>query len=306
MPAPVLPPALVSGDLVAVIAPASPIREPYLSRGVERIEALGLRVRRGTHVAARGRYTAGSIEQRVDDLRAMLVDPEVRAIWVARGGYGSPHLLPHLDPETLRADPKPLIGASDATALLLWWLRAGVTCLHGPMPAMEIAAGRWDPDELRHHLCEPEPAGTLAGAPLRPLHPGRAQGRLTGGCLSLVVASLGTPWEIETDGALLFLEDKNTKPYQIDRMLTQLDQAGKLEGVAAVVFGEMNGCVQTEDQGYTLDEVLTDLTAELGIPVAMGAASGHTEGVHHPLPFGALATLDSDSGRLVLDSPLVA
>lgn len=298
------PAALTEGDLVGIVAPASPVREEFLVAGEERIAKLGFRVRRSPNVLARERYTAGSVSQRRDDFNAFLADPAIRAIWVARGGYGSTQLLPDLDTESLRRDPKPIIGGSDATALLLWSLAAGISCLHGPMPAQELARDRFDAAALRHHLTSRKPLGELTGG-LRRLHPGRAGGTITGGCLSLVVASLGTPWEIDTTDRLLFLEDVDTKPYQLDRMLTQLRQAGKLGRVRGIVFGEMPRCVQTTDQGYSLDEVLTDLTAELSVPVVAGAPCGHTTGIHRALPFGVAASLDADSGQLRLDEPLV-
>jgi muramoyltetrapeptide carboxypeptidase len=262
-------------------------------------------VARSASVLARGRYTAGSVEERARDLNSCLRDPGIRAVFCARGGYGAAPLLPHLDRDALRADPKLIIGASDATALLLWALGAGVTCLHGPMPAREIQEGRFDADELLRHLMRPEPFGAVSAGGARALHPGRVEGRLVGGCLSLVAASLATPWAIETDDAILFLEDVNTRPYQIDRMWTQLEQAGRLDGVRGVVFGEMPGCVQHPDQGYELDEVLADLTRPLGVPVLAGLACGHTGGVHHPLPLGVRATLDAGRLELRLDEAVV-
>jgi len=300
------PAALAEGDRVGIAAAASPVRIEMLAEGESRLRALGFTPVRAPHVLDRGRYTAGSAADRAADIDAFLRDPSIRAIWFARGGYGAPHLPPLLDPAVLRADPKLLIGASDLTALLLWALRAGVTCLHGPMPAREIAAGRWDSDELHRLLTRAEPFGRLVSGEGRVLHPGSARGRLVGGCLSLVAASLGTSWELETADALILLEDMNTKPYQIDRMLTQLRQAGKLDGAAGLLFGEMPGCVQADDQGYTLDEVLTDLTGDLGIPVVAGLPFGHTRGVHHALPLGVQATLETTPLELELTGALVS
>ena len=303
--APLRPRSLEPGDLIGVAAPASPVKIELLERGEAALSELGFRLRRAPHLLKRGRYTAGSPKERVSDLEGLLRDPEVRAILVARGGYGSCQLLPRLDPGLIRNDPKVLMGASDATSLLLWALRAGVRCLHGPMPAREFQEGRVDRAEILRHLSSPDPADPLLVADARVLHRGTGRGVLTGGCLSIVVSSLATPWEIETEGALLFLEDANTKPYQIDRMLTQLAQAGKLDGISGIIFGEMPGCVQTATQGYELDEVLTDLTADLEVPVVSGFPCGHTAGIHRPLPFGVRATLDADGKELVFDEAVV-
>ena len=300
------PRVLRPGDLIGIAAPASPVNETLLAKGEEAIAGLGFRTRRTSHLLARGRYTAGSAGERAQDLSGLLADPEVRAVIFARGGYGAPHLLALLDPELLRKDPKPLLGGSDLTALLLWALKAGVACAHGPMAAREFQESRVDLAEVAHHLTRAEPFGRLDAPAARTLHPGRARGVLTGGCLSLVVASLATPWEIDTEGALLFLEDVDTKPFQIDRMLTQLRLAGKLAGVRGIAFGEMKGCVQHPDQGYTLDEVLAELTQGLGVPVVSGLPCGHTSGVNRLLPFGVAATLDAASDRveLVLEESL--
>lgn len=294
-----LPRALKPGDIIGIAAPASPVREEYLALGEAQIVELGFRVRRAPALLARDRYTAGHAAARAGDLTSLLRDPEVRAIWCARGGYGSPHLPPLVPVDVIASDPKLLIGSSDITALLLWWQRCGVACLHGPMPAQELARGRFDRAELLAQLTTPASKTVMGPAHMRVLHPGRASGTVTGGCLSLVVASLGTKWEVESDDALLFLEDVDTKPFQIDRMLTQLRQAGKLDRVRGLLFGEMRGCVQHQDQGYSLDDVIADLTADLTIPVVVGLPCGHTSGPHHALPFGVHGSLDSSEGFVI-------
>jgi muramoyltetrapeptide carboxypeptidase len=300
------PPALRAGDLVGIAAPASPVREDLLERGEDALRAMGFVPRRAPNLLRRDRYTAGSAAERAADLNQLLADPEVRAIFFARGGYGSVHLLELLDAKALDRDPKLLVGASDLTTLLLWSLKLGVACVHGPMPAREFQEGRVDPAEMLAHLTRPEPFGALAAPGARSIHPGRASGRITGGCLSLVAASLATRFEIDCDDGILFLEDADLKPYQVDRMLTQLRLAGKLDRVRGIAFGEMPRCQQNESQGYSLDQVLGDLTLDLGIPVVTGLPCGHTTGVHRPLPFGVQATLDADRVELRFDEAVVS
>jgi len=294
-----LPPALRPGDLIGVCAPASPIREDALARGEDALAARGFRLRRAPGLLGRTRYTAGSLAERLADLVDLLVDPDVRGIVFARGGYGSMHLLEHLDPELYARDPKVLVGASDLSFVLLDALeRAGLACFHGPMVAGDIAAGSTDLDALVRMVSDPRPFGPITAKGLRALHPGVAEGPLAGGCLSMVTALLGTPYAPTTTGSVLFLEDVAVKPYQIDRMLTHLRLAGKLTAVRAVVFGEMPGCVQHPDQGYELDEVLAELTADLGVPVLAGLPSGHTTGNSQTLPLGVTCRVSTSPPEL--------
>jgi muramoyltetrapeptide carboxypeptidase len=301
------PPALRPSSLVGVVAPASPIRREFLDKGVEELTRLGFRARLGRAIDEGSRYTAGDAARRAADLVELWEDPEVAAIFCARGGYGSLELLDRLDAERLRAHPKIVLGSSDATALLCFLAaRVGLVSFHGPMVAQQMARGRsaYDPDNLLALLGDGRPAGRLVATGVRSLHPGRAEGIVLGGCLSLVTALIGTPYLPRFDGAIVFLEDTAVKPYQIDRMLWQLRTSRSLEGVRGLVFGEMPGCEQHPSQGYALDDVLRDATAGLEVPVLSGFPSGHCLAPAMTLPLGIRASLDHD-GLTLLEGAVI-
>lgn len=288
------PPALRPGDLVGVAAPSSPIRPGMLEEGITELEMLGFRVRRRPDIVARHRYLAGSDERRAEEVRGLFLDPEVRAVFCARGGYGWPRLLPLLDWEELGRDPKPLVGFSDATAALTMMVEhAQVVAVHGPMVAWDLRQGTdgYDRERLLALLTRPEPLGLLAPPGLRALRAGEAEGVLLGGCLSLLASSLGTPYAPDLWGSVLFLEDFASKPFQVDRMLHQLRYAGALDGVKGIVFGEMLDCRQTEMDEYPLEEVVLDCLRGTGFPVLYGFPSGHVSTPNVALPFGVRARL---------------
>jgi muramoyltetrapeptide carboxypeptidase len=298
------PKPLERGALVGVVAPASPVRQEFLEQGLFELTRLGFRSKLGRSVLARRRYTAGSVSERVSDLMDLWEDPEVSAVVCARGGYGGLELLDQIDPERLRARPKVFLGSSDATALLLFLTaRAEMVGFHGPMVAQQMARGEtaYDRESLRRVTGEARPAGRLSAPGARTLHPGTAEGVLLGGCLSLVASLVGTAALPSFNGALLFLEDTGVKPYQIDRMLRQLRLAGCLAGVKGIIFGEMPGCEQHPEQGYRLEEVLADLTADLKLPVLFGFPSGHCDRPALTLPFGVRARL-SPEGLSILEA----
>lgn len=291
------------GDAVAVVAPASPAPRAAVERGIARLEAWGLRVVRGRHLSTRRGYLAASDAERAADLAAALADPAVRAVFCVRGGYGTPRLLDRLDYAALAPHPKIVVGYSDVTALLLaLHRRAGWVVFHGPMVASDLGAETPSAETLeglRRALFEPAPLGRVAQPSGLPppvvIRPGAAAGRLTGGNLSLVAATLGTPYEIRTRGRILFLEDVGEAPYRVDRLLTHLGNAGRLDGVAGVAYGELESGVR---------EVLEDRLGGLGVPVLAGLAIGH--GRHKAtLPLGVRATLDASEGFLRVEEPAV-
>jgi muramoyltetrapeptide carboxypeptidase len=300
----VKPRALKRGDLIGIAAPSGPVAGERLERGIAELEALGFAVRAGKDLLARRSFTAGTGEARLAQLHALLADPEVRAIACARGGAGTFHWLPGLDRDLVRTDPKPVIGYSDATALHLALAHLGTPSLHGPMVARELADGEpaYDRASLWHALTgEGEPWASPDGA-LAPLREGDADGVLRGGCLSLLAASVGTPWALETAGApsVLFVEDVDEPPYRVDRMLRQLRLCGALDGVRGVVLGTMKGCRPAADDGYTLEQVVLEALAPLDVPVASGLSSGHTDGPNVTLPLGVSARLTCRGGAACL------
>jgi muramoyltetrapeptide carboxypeptidase len=247
-------------------------------------------------------YFAGSVERRARELEEMFVRDEVRAILCARGGYGSNYLLDRIDLKTIKAHPKILVGYSDLTSLLTYFAdQAGLVTFQGPMVAKDFA--RADGVDLVSWECALHGSSewTLEpNAEVKSLVEGTAEGVLYGGCLSILVASLGTPYEIHSAGTILFIEDIAAKPYQIDRMLMQLKLAGKLADVQAVIFGEMVDCFQNESQGYTLEDVVLRVVGDLGVPVAYGLRSGHVSRANITLPIGVRAALKVSSSGVEL------
>lgn len=288
------PPALRPGDSIAIVAPASNINRGLFEQGVHVLRELGYRPIYLESVFERDLYFAGTIDRRIRELEEMFTRDDVRALVCARGGYGSNYLLGKLDLAKIISHPKIFVGYSDLTSLLTYFCdSAGFVTFHGPMLTKDFAA----PFGIDLASWNAALSGT-AGFDLIPetphvktLVPGEAEGILYGGCLSILVASLGTPYEIQTDGTILFLEDLNAKPYQIDRMLMQLRLAGKLKNVRGYVFGEMLDCVQTPNQDYTLEEAVLRILGDLGVPIAWGLRSGHVTGSNVTLPFGVRATL---------------
>jgi muramoyltetrapeptide carboxypeptidase len=308
------PKALRAGDMVGVIAPGTAVPDPDRLALVEpTLKFFGLRARVGKYVAAGSGHVSRTVAERVDDLHAMFRDPDVKAVFCIRGGYGSMQLLDHIDYDLIRRNPKIFIGYSDITALHLAINRhANLTTFHGPIVLSSFTD--YTQQNLRHALFDTKPLGKLTNPTesnaLRPEHPlrtirgGTATGQLVGGNLSLVTALMGTPYEIETRGRVLFLEDVGEEPYRIDRMLTQLRLAGKLEQAAGIVFSECSECAPNDYKpsfawDSTLGEVLDNILGSARVPVFTGLTIGHTAD-QLTLPLGVTATLNADEKTLEL------
>ena len=279
---------------VGVVSPGSCVDRSALEAGCRALRALS-----GWQVAtspfallqSEGGF-AGSASARAAALMEMWQRDDVDAVICARGGYGSNSLLPLLDFDALRMTPKAFVGYSDNTCLLLALERAGMVSFHGPMVASDFAKGSADEHSFRAALGgEALDFSFSGGSQVRALVAGEARGPLTGGCLSVVVTSLGTPWEIETAGKILFLEDVNEKPFRIDRMLMHLLLAGKFEGVRGIVFGAMLGCPAATAEEETLPRMIVRVLGGLGVPIVIGFPSGHVESGNITLPFGVPAAL---------------
>lgn len=299
------PPRLRLGDIIGVVSPAAAVGEEKLRRGCATLEQLGFGVRLGDHVLDRHRYLAGTDENRIHDLSTLWADPEVKTIICSRAGYGSGRLLPHLSFPTFAHTPKIFLGYSDVTLLLnVLVQQSGLVCFHGPVVAGEFADGL-TPRSQAHLLNllttgfgEPSLAFSTT------LRTGVRAGRLVGGCLSVLVATLGTPFALDPDDAILFIEDIGEKPYRIDRMLTQLKQAGKLDNLAGVIFGEMKSCRGETSDPTLLLSVIDDLFAEYDYPVGFGLPAGH-EGENFTLPLGIQVRLDTALQTLTFLEPAV-
>lgn len=291
------PRALRVGDKVGIVAPASNVKREMLEAGCDGLRRAGYEPFYADSILDRDLYFAGSAERRAKELQEMFARDDIRAIVCARGGYGSNYLLPKLDLKAIAAHPKIFVGYSDLTSLLTTFTdQANFVTFHGPMAAKDFAvAGGVDITSWQNALSGKTEweIGEASGA--RPLLAGEAEGTLYGGCLSILVAALGTPYDIQTAGTILFLEDLAAKPYQIDRMLMQLKLAGKLKDVRGIIFGEMMDCRQSPTQDYTLEEVVLRALGDLRIPVAYGLRSGHVSRANIPLPLGVQARLEVTS-----------
>ena len=300
----VKPPALLPGDTVGIVAPASNVKCGDLEAGCEALRRAGYRPIYFDSILDQDLYFAGSVERRARELEAMFVREDVKAIVCARGGYGANYLLEVLDLEKIKAHPRIFVGYSDLTTLLTHFSDAtGLVTFHGPMIAKDWAHDD-GVDVASWHAAltgsAPWELNLGTGSGVSGLVEGAAEGILYGGCLSILAASLGTRYEIKTAGSILFLEDVAAKPYQIDRMLMQLKLAGKFKGVRGIVFGEMRDCLQTGNQGYTLEEVVLRIVGKLGVPVAYGVRSGHVTAGNMTLPIGVRAGLTVRNGQVRL------
>ena len=288
------PPGLRPGDKVGIVAPASNLKREALEAGCDGLRSVGYEPFYLDSILQRDLYFAGSVDRRARELEEMFARDDIKAIVCARGGYGSNYLLPALDLAKIAAHPKIFVGYSDLTSLLTWFTdKTNLVTFHGPMAVKDFAL----PDGVDLASWQSALSGEsdwqiaeTSGA--KPLVAGEAKGILYGGCLSILVASLGTPYEIQTGGTILFLEDIAAKPYQIDRMLMQLKLAGKLGDVRGIVFGEMLDCRQSAAQDYTLEEVVLRVVGDLKIPTAFGLRSGHVSRSNITLPIGVHAKLE--------------
>jgi muramoyltetrapeptide carboxypeptidase len=298
----VKPPALRNGDTVGIVAPASNLKRADLEAGCEALRRAGYNPVYSDSILEKDLYFAGSVERRTRELHEMFTRNDVRAILCARGGYGANYLLNKLDLNVIRTHPKIFVGYSDLTSLLTYFTdAASLVTFHGPMAAKDWAHENGvEMASWRSALSLAEPWDVALGAEVDGLVGGDAEGILYGGCLSLLAASLGTPYEIKTEDTILFLEDVAAKPFQIDRMLMQLKLAGKFTGVRGMVFGEMLDCIQNANQDYTLPEVVTRIVGDLGVPVAFGVRSGHVTERNITLSFGVQARLTVHSGKVDL------
>jgi muramoyltetrapeptide carboxypeptidase len=290
------PRALRPGDKVGIVAPASNIKRELLEAGCEGLRRAGYEPFYFESILERDLYFAGSAERRARELEDMFLRDDIRAIVCARGGYGSNYLPLALDPTKIIPHAKILVGYSDITTLVCCIAdSANFVTFHGPMVTKDFAIPDGvDLDSWQNALGGAEEWEIGEGSGAKPLVAGEAEGILYGGCLSMLVASLGTQHEIRTAGTILFVEDVAAKPYQIDRMLMQLKLAGKLKEVRGMAFGKMLDCRQSPDQDYTLEEVILRIVEGLRIPVAFGLRSGHVSRANITLPIGVRARLTVD------------
>jgi muramoyltetrapeptide carboxypeptidase len=310
---------LAPGGTIGVAAAASPYdSRSEILRGVEWWESQGYQVKLGEHVYDRDDYVAGRPEDRAADLNALFADPEVDVVQALQGGYGSAQAIPHLDFDLIGASPKPLVGFSDITALhVAIRQRTGMPTVYGNglVGVGDAECTAFTRERLLRVLTT-DALGPVPPDPddpyVRAIHGGSVTAPLVGGCLWLLMQTMGTPWEIEVDGAILFFEDVKAPPYYVDGFLTQLRAAGKLDSVAGVVVGEMKDCDWGDQRAASdwarsrsLEDVLEEHLEPLGVPVLYRLPLGH--GKHlAALPLGRRYALDADRRTLTLDESLWA
>lgn len=300
---PLKPLPLKRGEKIAVVAPAGSVNEEQLRAGVEALRVAGFGVELASGVLDRKGYLAGEPENRAKVLQDFFKRQDIAAIFCARGGFGSIQVLSLLDAAAIRRHPKIFVGYSDVTILLNWLLqKCGMVTFHGPMVAMEIAQGLKGRSEdffWATLLGEKKRWRLRVGETVRP---GYTEAPMAGGCLSIVVTTLGTPYEINTTGKILFLEDIGERPYRIERMLTHLKMAGKFEEIAGLVFGSFTDCEGEGERGFR--EIIQELFCDAPYPVIAGLEAGHGN-ENLLLPFGVKMALDGKAGSLsLLESPV--
>lgn len=300
------PQRLETGDTIGIIAPASPIDIERLNQAIPFFENMGLHVLLGSHIDQVHGYLAGTDEERLADFHHMVAAQHVKAIFIARGGYGTGRIAADIDYNLIRNNPKIIWGYSDITYLHTAIRQAtGLITFHGPMPASDIADKDFDPlsAHLFQQLFQPTKLNYNKDiSPLKVINPGEAAGELVGGNLSLLVSTLGTDYELNTNGKLLLLEDIGEEPYRIDAMLNQLKFAGKLQEAAGIIVGDFaNAEPKKEKPSLSLDQVFHDYFTDLPCPVLAGFKIGHCF-PHFSMPLGAMAEMSTARKSLIMEA----
>lgn len=313
-PEAIIPPRIARGGRLGIAAPSGPVNPERFRRGLERlggafelVVAPGVLAPRPPDLAS---YLAATDEQRAAELDGMLADPDIRAIVLARGGYGLMRILPRLDPDRLRRDPKPIVGFSDATALLAWAHAAGVRGIHGPMIQQLGELPDFDIAHLIALLTEPRPPGERPWR-LEARGGGVHRGPLVAANLTLASVLVGTPWPLPLAGAIVLLEEVGERPYELDRYLTQLALTGATAATTAVIVGDLVRCDDPRPPAGSADppdaplRTILERLAAQGLPAATGAPIGHGAR-NEAVPFGAACELDLDRGTLAITEAAVS
>lgn len=293
------------GDTIGLIAPASPTSKEKVERAKEVLIEMGFKVKMGKSPYKKYGYLAGSDSIRATDINNMFKDSEVGAIICIRGGYGTPRILDLLDYEMIKQNPKMFLGYSDITALhIAFNQKSDLITFHGPMAVSDMIGdfSGFSKDNLFKAIMDKEPLGKIAspkGEVITCINPGVAEGTIIGGNLSLVVDTIGTDYEIDTKGKILFLEEVGEEPYNIDRMLNQLRLSGKLKDSVGIILGDFNNCTAKDPEDLNLEQVIEDLIKPAGKPTIYNVQAGHCEPMV-TIPFGVKARLDGDKCELII------
>jgi muramoyltetrapeptide carboxypeptidase len=290
------------GDLIGIVSPAGPTDSEELKNGINVLKKMGFRSVLGKNALLRNGFLAGSDEERSADFMDMIKNPDVAAILCARGGYGINRILSYLDFNLIKKARKPIIGSSDITILLNYINnRCSLVSFHGPMAAGSF--GRTPMTKSRKPFCQALMGDmgmySYSKRSAWTINSGKDEGRLAGGCLTLMIRSLGTPFEIKTRNRILIIEDVNERPYKIDGMLWQLKEAGKFKGIRGIVFGEMINCQPNKNETYTLMNTISEFFKTDNFPILMNCPVGHGKEMW-TLPLGVPAILDSEAKSLTI------
>lgn len=300
------PRRLKEGDTVGIIAPAWSFDPESFKKGVDKLRKVGFRVKYDRSIFSKYWSMAGYDRQRAEQINSMFADKEVKAIICAKAGYGSIRTLPYLNRHIIRSNPKIFVGYSDITILLSYlYNNAGMIVFHGPVLSEEIYEGMSviTLEHFLHAITQTIPLGELQFSTLRALRPGVASGILVGGNMSLIVNAIGTPYDIDTAGKILFLEDVGEDFEVIDSYLMQLKLAGKLKKIKGIIFGRMIDCLDHSGGKYKIQDILKDILHDIEVPIIYGFPSGHREpgDIDITLPLGVRVTLDANTAKLIVN-----
>ena len=301
------PKRLKEGDTIGIVAPAWAFEPEYFRKGVDKLKNLGFKVKYDRSIFSKYWSMAGYHKQRADQINAMFADKEVKAILCAKAGYGSIRTLPYLNKEIIRRNPKIFVGYSDITILLSYLYKtARMIVFHGPVVSGEIRQSMHSItlDYLLRAITDRAPLGEFRFPHLKTLKHGTASGILVGGTLSLVVNTIGTPYEIDTDNKILFLEDIGEDLESLDSYIMQLKLAGKLRKVKGIIFGRMVDCVDDLGHRYSIQDMLNDILQDVDVPIIYGFPSGHMHDyreINITLPFGVMVSLDANDSKVVIN-----
>lgn len=300
------PKALKLGDTIALIAPSSPTSIENVKKAEELLIQMGFKVKMGKSPYEKYGYLSGSDEIRANDINNMFKDKEVDAIICLRGGYGTPRILDLIDYDIIRENPKIFVGYSDITALHIAFTQiSNLLTFHGPMMTSDIIGSFSDfsKDNFFGLIMKTRDIDKISnpeGEEISTINGGVAEGTIIGGNLSLIAATIGTPYEIDVKDKILFMEEIAEEPYSIDRMLNQLRLSGKFEDAKGIILGDFNRCVsEKHDESLTLEQVIRDHIEPAGKPTILNLKAGHCEPMV-TLPFGAKVKLDADNKEIII------
>lgn len=292
---------LQKGDTIGIAAPASPFNKEWFQKGTDLLKKMGFEIHYREDIFSEERYLAGSDERRAEELIELFANPKIKAIFFARGGYGSQRVIPYLDMKRIRKNPKPTIGFSDLTALLTFLRQEGeIPTLYGPvMTQLGNKASERTKESLYWHLTQKKPLEPIPLEASQILKGGKTRGNLVGGCLSLITSSMGTSYELNTKNSILFFEDAGEKVYALDRMLTQLKNAGKFKNVKGIIIGTLE---PKREEPHSMKAMLGKIFEDFSGPIITHFPAGHTEDFVS-LPLGTSVTIDTKKQQLVFEKP---